>query len=452
MDFLNKYLQSTTSLLCDCQREHMNTLEVYSKQKMITFEDINRLLKSIPSDLIIVTEDKEAIHTHKLLVGLVSEILANILLEEDFFGEIVTLFIPESSNTIKAALANPGNDGKNILDLLSCVLPHTANLKLDTLAIKEEQKEEEDASGPDVKEITYNTIEHHEHETDSSRDFNVRLIKKKGSCKKKRDKIDAQKKSEKDVCAICSLSISVEKIVPHLIVCRQKHEDPKKKKVNCPICNKNLNFKNFIGMHYYKCSNWTIPGSEKKRLIFEAQESRRTAILDEPISCSECGKMFYTDLKLRCHMKVHQKDKTYHCDKCEFKTHRKDYLDNHIKNRHTAAKYVTCEICGTRLKDNRVVVQLHMKHQHTKQEMVKCGECGKEFTKVALSKHLRRVHGEQKHACHLCSYKTQSSYNLKLHISKSHLGLKGIPKEKCQYCEVEATNLPHHMKVHHPEI
>ena len=84
--------------------------------------------------------------------------------------------------------------------------------------------------------------------------------------------------------------------------------------------------------------------------------------------------------------------------------------------------------------------------------MINCEECGKQIRKVSYKSHIKKVHGERRHACHLCSYKAQSSYNLKLHISKSHLGLKEIPKEKCQYCDVVATNIPLHMKDHHPEI
>ena len=119
---------------------------------------------------------------------------------------------------------------------------------------------------------------------------------------------------------------------------------------------------------------------------------------------------------------------------------------------HTTSTYVTCELCGCKLKSAGRSLAIHMKLVHTDHEMIKCEECGKQLKKIQYKSHIKKVHSERKHSCHLCSYKAQSSYNLKLHIHKSHLGLKEIPKEKCQYCEVVATNMPLHMKTHHPEI
>ena len=174
----------------------------------------------------------------------------------------------------------------------------------------------------------------------------------------------------------------------------------------------------------------------------------------EPMSCSECGKVFVDESCLKSHIRhVHNPDQiSFQCDKCDFKTTNKASLRGHIKSRHTAAVFTTCDICGAKLKNTPQLIRQHHRIKHDNHEMVKCEECGKELRKIAYKKHLEQVHGERKHACQLCSYKAQTGYNLKLHISKSHLGVKVLPKDKCQYCEVETTNLPLHMKEHHPEI
>ena len=91
-----------------------------------------------------------------------------------------------------------------------------------------------------------------------------------------------------------------------------------------------------------------------------------------------------------------------------------------------------------------------MKNAHQEKIKVKCVECGKELNKRAYKKHLEEVHGERKFACDLCDYKAQNKYNLQLHVSKTHLGYKEVPKSKCQHCDLVTTNFHFHMKQFHP--
>ena len=435
---------------------------------MINLESIKKLLKSVPPDLIIISEDKETLHTHKLFVGLLSDTLANIFLEPDFIGETVSLHVPRDSKTLIRAFSSPGKEGTTLINAVFSETLGSAEFetsKFDSFKIEVKGPQHDIEEG----EIDFgmNTIESCE---DNSNEFGdleknatcvVRIpIKKKGNYKRKKIKRSCQsplnKEKEGDVCPTCTLFIQSEKIVPHMIACKQKQEEPERKKVKCPLCNKNVIYGVFLYMHYYKCSNWTIPGSEKKRAKYEASMDRQNALLEEPTACSECDKMFFTKLSLKCHMRHHELQKVqkevFHCDKCEFKTVRIHTLKLHKISRHTAAVYVTCELCGTKLKNSPAVLRQHKMYRHSNHEMINCEECGKQIRKVSYKSHIKKVHGERKHACHLCSYKAQSSYNLKLHISKSHLGLKEIPKEKCQYCDVVATNIPLHMKDHHPEI
>ena len=500
--FLIQYLQTNSFPSCQCYQQLMETINEYSKQEMINLESIKRLLEPIPPDLIIICEDHETLHTHKLLVGLASDFLAKIFLEADFLGEIVTLFIPEKFQTLKKAIFTLDNEGLNIfLNAFFYVKPipsDSKTVKFNSLIFKGEgdhpkelegvkEETETDEIGTCHIETGNNEGESHAENTETT--VLIPIKKNKSSYIKKTDIVYAPRRDEeriecpfcskrirnckleshkkccqsrfgkrrknRDICSICTKSIRVDNIVPHMVACRQKQEEPEKKKVNCPICHNNVDRPTFIWMHYYKCSNWTIPGSTKKRLIYESKMDSQNALLEEPATCSDCGKTFFTEFKWNCHLRYHQKDKTktFHCDKCEFTTTYKSYLKDHIESCHTTAKYVTCDLCGTTVKDNQGKgLHQHMKLKHTIQEMVQCGECGKDFKKCNFKKHVQKVHGERKYACHLCSYKAQSKYNLKLHISKSHLGLKEIPKEKCQYCEVETTNMPLHMKQHHPEI
>ena len=135
-----------------------------------------------------------------------------------------------------------------------------------------------------------------------------------------------------------------------------------------------------------------------------------------------------------------------------FKTSNKSTLRNHIKSVHDVA-YITCHICGKKVKGHKDQDRLrrHIRMYHEEQKMVKCDICGKEFKHSHIQKHIKNIHEERKFPCELCSYKAQTSFNLKLHISKSHLGVKELPKSQCQYCEVVTTNLPYHLKRYHPD-
>ena len=73
---------------------------------MINIGNIKSLLESVPPDLKIISEDKKTINTHKLLVGLMNSFLANIFLEEAFFGEKLTLFIPHESKIVEDAFSS----------------------------------------------------------------------------------------------------------------------------------------------------------------------------------------------------------------------------------------------------------------------------------------------------------------------------------------------------------
>ena len=106
-NFVTKYLQFTvTEPLCQCRSKLVGALTEYSKSKMINIENIKSLLESSPPDLKIISADKKTIKTHKLLVGLMNSFIANIFLEEELFGETVTLLIPHDSITLENAFSS----------------------------------------------------------------------------------------------------------------------------------------------------------------------------------------------------------------------------------------------------------------------------------------------------------------------------------------------------------
>ena len=68
-----------------------------------------------------------------------------------------------------------------------------------------------------------------------------------------------------------------------------------------------------------------------------------------------------------------------------------------------------------------------------------------------LRKHVKAIHVRLKDKkCPQCSYATYSGYNLRLHITKTHLG-KAMVKEACPHCDIFTTYLNYHINIMHNE-
>ena len=455
--FVNQYLKTYKQSSCVCLTRSIKFLQEEMIESKITFQSMKNLLKPIPPDLKIICEDNKEYSSHKLLFGLLNATLANLFLEEDFTNDKVTLFLPVDSVLFENEIFDDFSSVlKNKLDeVVSRVdVPFATNFAVPThTTIFKVDAEEE-------------PLYHGDNDLNNSLDFceegeiqpspvQIKIRKKKKYTKKfvheKRIKNEnAGKRIPKSTirCENCNALLNEgTNMEVHLIACKQKGERREQDyKVICPVCGKSLRRSAFEGMHYYRCSNWTVPGSDLKKAKYEKENNQ--------IACDECGKLLLNENCLKSHLQhVHNVDNIFHhCDKCDFKTSNKSTLRNHIKSVHDVA-YITCHICGKKVKGHKDQDRLrrHIRMYHEEQKMVKCDICGKEFKHSHIQKHIKNIHEERKFPCELCSYKAQTSFNLKLHISKSHLGVKELPKSQCQYCEVVTTNLPYHLKRYHPD-
>ena len=78
-----------------------------------------------------------------------------------------------------------------------------------------------------------------------------------------------------------------------------------------------------------------------------------------------------------------------------------------------------------------------------------CITCHKKFASVQQMKaHNHKVHFGKNHICDFCDYRTYSSFNLRLHLSKMH----NAPalKAECPVCQVKTNSLDWHIRVVHP--
>ena len=473
LHFVNELVTSSLALpLCPCQKDSMETIYKDIHSPEINLKKIQDLIRSAPPDLKIISEESKVIHSHKLLFGLVNSNLAKILLEDDFIGEHVTVFVPVSSAVLVKIIEEGGN-WSEIQNIFSNAIATNEedhhqyrNLKPSkSISITKIEKGEPEIKYDDFP--AYNDVE--------DQPVKIKIQKKSALCD--------DGSSEK--CPKCGREVS--NLEVHRIACEQisNRSNQCKAKVTCPLCNKEVNFDYFVSIHYYKCSNWTAPGSDiaranykyKERLkvdcptcgkkvnekyvvkhqencvgVKRESESEQRRKDGDSFTCHECGKVLTNHLTLKNHIRnIHNPDNIfYHCDKCDYKSPLKALLKQHIKSRHSAPEFFTCHICGKKSKSKQVL-RFHHRLKHEVQEMKNCEICGKEIRKLAFTGHMIRAHGEKKFACELCNYRTTTNFNLKLHVSKSHMGLKELPKRKCEYCDLETTNLPYHMGIHHPD-
>ena len=438
------------------QQQHLDSDLGVNHKADLNIQMLHKLLSLYKPDLNIVTEDEKILKSYKLLLGLASKYLGDIFLHEDFVTESeTTVMVPFNSQDMEDFLKSVADDGiessEELIHIISTLtspdekmvsmmeIPcdndgtisfHHDIKEMDPDVIKEDQiKGEVEAEEELPVFISFSR--------NNAKSDNIRMNWGPGQCnicekevKNLEQHIRAVHFAKKYACHHCSykassnfnLKLHVSKI--HLEVKEPKKGVKLKEKKQCPHC---LKFKMHYDTHVAKC--------------LETQKVNAT--------CEECGKAFKKPYLLKLHIENVHKPKIYHnCDKCVYRATDRFALQRHLKEHETGPIMIACHICGKKIKGNRKANLIdHIQRVHENENGGKCNICGKETKNVKA--HIKTVHSERKFACHICSYKASSSFNLKLHVSKTHLGLKDLEKEQCPHCEVVTTNLKFHLKMFH---
>lgn len=163
------------------------------------------------------------------------------------------------------------------------------------------------------------------------------------------------------------------------------------------------------------------------------------------VPCHICGKLV-GEPSLRGHIKNIHSTEIHKCDYCDFTTNRAMKVRVHMKKHLRPAK--PCPECGKLVKSLAQHFRLNCSSTAQK-ERFPCPICEKTFSKKdGMQKHVRHVHDNVKNIlCNFCDYKTNSSFNLRLHISKMHT--KEELEVECQFCHVKTRGLEYHLKIYH---
>ena len=255
-------------------------------------------------------------------------------------------------------------------------------------------------------------------------------------------------------CSSCIVSYGTHKgLMRHML---NEHNIP----IKCDKCNEHFTEACLLKRHNKKnhpkvfiCHVCDISKDDKRKLDYHIEAEHQ-----EDIACPQCGILCRTQMLLTAHIKRDHLEKVFlekvseKCAKCDYRTHLPIEMKGHFKRRHTDATKETCQHCGEVFKGLRK----HLMRTGCGGEMVikkePCSSCDKVFNfKQALKMHVKKAHEKVKDKhCQYCSYETYSSFNLKLHVTKMHLGSK-LEKKACPHCTKVTTNLNYHINIMHNE-
>ena len=216
-------------------------------------------------------------------------------------------------------------------------------------------------------------------------------------------------------CAECKLSFKFLAVLESHT--RNSHE-PKTNQlgwVECSFCDMTFSTKRIRNFHYSQ--DHGISSLSKKT-------NNENPVNQTP--CPECGKSLSWKYFKRHTKLFHSSPKPKSmCSKCDYEGEG-PYLKTHYKRRHTDDMNQPCPFCGNLFK----TLKRHIKYTNcgrSKEDFlqrVSCKSCHKSFsTKKLVTVHMKDIHNQVKDKqCPHCEYKTYKLGNLKLHVSKMHLG------------------------------
>lgn len=183
----------------------------------------------------------------------------------------------------------------------------------------------------------------------------------------------------------------------------------------------------------------------RRHMTIEHQTENLYTKEKKMVPCHICGKLV-GEPSLRGHIKNIHSTEIHKCDFCDFTTNRAMKVRVHMKKHLRPAK--PCPECGKHVKSLAQHFRLNCSSTVQK-ERYPCPICEKTFSKKdGMQKHIRHVHDNVKNIlCNFCDYKTNSSFNLRLHVSKMHT--KEELEVECQFCNIKTRGLEYHLKIYH---
>jgi len=96
-----------------------------------------------------------------------------------------------------------------------------------------------------------------------------------------------------------------------------------------------------------------------------------------PYQCPFCGKMFKTNIAVKCHVRIHNNTKMYSCRHCSDRFMCDYQLKRHLLESHNEGTWLVCNICEKKLVNIGNLNQHVSRHEGVKPYV--CHECPMHF-------------------------------------------------------------------------
>jgi len=154
-------------------------------------------------------------------------------------------------------------------------------------------------------------------------------------------------------------------------------------------------------------------------------------------------------MKLLFHMKVHR-DGNIVCDLCEFTTKKKFTFQKHRSVKHNIGYVYQCDICDYRTggHSGKTHFKAHME-MHSGEKSFMCDKCDfKSSTGELLRKHMRRHEETPRYLCDGCDYKSHDISNFNAHKKVKH-GTEILSCKDCDFTTKSDRTLRNHISKKH---
>ena len=137
----------------------------------------------------------------------------------------------------------------------------------------------------------------------------------------------------------------------------------------------------------------------------------------------------------------------YRCSKCEYSSHNKHYLKQHVDLVHTAERPFKCPLCDYAGKRSHSLKEHLVVHSPFRPFM--CPFCSASFRKKGhLTNHIKLHASEQAVACSICKHFIANRNELSRHLRQAHVGCQVFLCHVCEYATTSEANIVNHMHTH----
>ena len=232
-------------------------------------------------------------------------------------------------------------------------------------------------------------------------------------------------------CPVCPKRF---KLFYTLKIHKEKHLGETRHK--CSKCDKSFISKTSLKHHedshqgnQLKC---TICSFETPHMgsFFSHKAKHRTKLQTTLFKCDQCSLEYTSHNAMQNHkLIIHNGQKKFNCNQCDFRTGYADSLKGHIEDVHDKIR-IDCTICSW--KGNSKNLKTHTKQVHFSQKKrFQCNICSIEYSRNEhLKKHINRDHKGVRYSCPNCEHKATTKGGLKVHINSKHEGTR----YPCKHC------------------